>query len=193
MNNQNVFPNANYPPYGYNNNNFNKQSFPSNIYPKSQNGDPLSNFNPISTNSHHLNNTTNFNKAYNESQPIIEKINYTNNNNILHNNIAPQVLDESIIEYKIIIDSIDRDIKTYNNPFDFIVKFGAMGGGIVRYNSYKKGNLIPENSYISGQPQPYINKEFKNIKYIKLDTVVLPVGDKDNFCLLDDRYIFSNQ
>lgn len=183
------FPNANFPPYGYNNNNLNRQVFPSNVYPNNRNGDPLSNFGPITTNSNHLNNSTNFNKAYNETNPIIEKINYANNGNLIHNNVGSEIMDESIVEYKIIIDSIDRDIKVYNSPFDFVVKFGAQSNGFVRYNSYKNGNLTAENSYMKGAPQPYINREFKNIKYIKLDTIVLPLGNKEEFCLLDDRYI----
>jgi hypothetical protein len=190
-NRSNIFPNANNPPYGYNDNNFNRQSVPSNIYPSSTHryGDPMSNYNPITTNSGHLNNTTRFDKAYNNNNPIIERPIYENNNSIIHNNIGQEVLDETITEYKILIDSADRDIKTYNNPFDFVVKFGAMGGGIVRYNNYKKGELVAENKYIPAMPLPYINREFKNIKYIKLETVVLPIGDKKSFCLLDDRYI----
>jgi hypothetical protein len=52
--------------------------------------------------------------------------------------------------------------------------------------------LIAENNYVNGSAQPYINREFKNVKYIKLDTVVLPLNRKPgngDYCLLDDRYI----
>lgn len=182
----NKFPNANYPPYGYNDNNFNRQSFPSNNYPDySSDGNPMAHFKPVTTNSNHQYNQSKFNDAYKQNTQIIEPPNYKNNNNLLHNNVAEQIMDENIVEYKIIIDSSDRDIRTYLNPFSFTVKFGANAGGIVK--SKKNTN----NEYIEGPPQPYINKEFKNVKFIKLDTIVLPkcTINEHNYCTLDDRYI----
>ena len=56
---------------------------------------------------------SNFNNAYEQPYPIIEKLDYSNKNNVLHNNIGPRVLDEHIVEYRVIIDSQDRDIKVY--------------------------------------------------------------------------------
>ena len=180
-NSLNTFPNGPYPPYGYNDNNFNRQRFPSNIYPPNggNRGNPFGRYNPLSTNQKKLIDTipsmSNFQKAYQQpNHPVIETINYANQNKLLHNNISENVLDEHIVEYYIDIDSLDRDIGAYPNPFNFIVKFNPPSGSRVRTERIKHGVLKPVNDFLQGPPKPHINKEFKNVKYIKLDTIVLP-------------------
>lgn len=207
-NGMNTFPNGYFPPFGYNDNNFNpnRKSYPSNIYPKDggMTGNPFANFNPLSTNKKNLMdnlpNMSNFDLAYKTNNHIIEPIDYDNKNDILHNNIARNVLDEHVVEYRINIDSLDRDINIYPNPFNFKVKFNPPSGGITRSESIKNGVLESVNQYINGPPRPHINKEFKNVKYIKLDNIILPQYsnlileddivdfDPDSF-LVDDRFI----
>jgi hypothetical protein len=142
-----------------------------------QPGNPFGNFNPITTTTQF--NNSNFDNAYTPNEPIIEKITYKNNGQFLHNNLNENILDENIVEYRLYIDSLDRDINIYPNPFNFTVKFNA------------------------GQtaPGPMINKDFRNVKYIKLETVVLPqhsryiqdkkgryTPDPDSY-LPDDRFV----
>jgi len=169
-------------------------------------GNPFGNFNPIS-----LGNVmkmegkySNFDQSFQKNEPLIEKIDYTNYNELLHNNVGATVLDETIIEYKINIDSLDRDIRYYPDPFSFKVKFNPPSPGTVRTEVLKNGQLKTINDYMPGPPRPHIGKEFRNVKYIKLDNIVLPqysniifeetdngpkaVIDRDSY-LIDDRYV----
>jgi len=201
------FPQNKYGPAGINDNNFNRKNVPSNIYPPNGGmlGSPFGRYNPLSTNERLLmNNITpmnNFNEAYKKNEPIIEKINYTNKNNILHNNIAENVLDEHIVEYRINIDSLDRDIKVNPDPFSFTVRFNGASDGIIRSEVIRNGEYKIENKFAAGAPRPVINKEFRNIKYIKLDSIILPQFSNiietensefrfdPNSYLIDDRFI----
>lgn len=104
--------------------------------------------------------------------PLLDKINYTQPiKNIIHDNINDNLLDETIVEYKIVIDSSDRDIKTYPNPFDFIVNFG---GSQIDRVTYKDQTGRTRTQLMYGTPLPIINKDFRNVKYITLDSIVLP-------------------
>lgn len=57
-----------------------------------------------------------------------------------------------LIEHGINIDSADRDIKAFNNPFEFNIIFNGSKDSIA----------------------PIIKKKYKDIKYIKLETLTLP-------------------
>ena len=155
-----------YSPFGVNDNNFNRQAFPSNNFVKGiDNGGEITNqFNPLTTTT---NNLSDFNDAFKQPTPIIEKLDFTNKNEVLHNNIGPNVLDEHVIEYRIMIDSINRDIKYYPDPFSYVVKFNPVNSSTIR---------TPNNEFIKydGAPTPHIGKQFVNIKYIKLENVILP-------------------
>lgn len=185
----NQFPNSLYPPSGYNDNNFNRTKFPSNIFPikGAITGNPNGNFNPLSTNmQYNMNNLpsmSNFRDAFEKTEPIIERIDYTNKNDILHNNIGNNVLDEHIVEYRVLMDSQDRDIRYYPDPFSYTVKFNPNAGGSIQHEEYidyknkSKGTKIVESKF-AGAPSPVINAEFRNVKYIKLENVVLPQFSK---------------
>jgi len=195
----NGFPTNNFSPFGINDNNFNRQNFPSNMSDeKYYNGNPSSAFNSMTTNHPNLNK---FPNAYKVNQPIIETIDYNNYNELIHNNVAQEVLDEHIVEYRINIDSSDRDIAVYPDPFCFKVKFNPLSDSTVRTEIIKNGKNVPINQRMKGAPRPHINRDFKNVKYIKLDNIVLPQfsnieqnedGEyelvRDSF-LLDDRYV----
>src|SRR5690606_8748840 len=175
----------------------------SNIYPPNGGmlGNPLGRYNPISTNSMYNQQMSKLSDSYGQPEPIIERIDYTNLKNVLHNNIGDSVLDEHVVEYRVNIDSLDRDIKTYPNQFDFRVKFNPPAGGILRTESIKKGKLDYNQDKFSGTPGPHIGRDFRNVKYIKLDSIVLPqysnlCVEKDgevvfdpNSRLIDDRYV----
>lgn len=213
-NSPNAFPRGRYGPFGTNDNNTARQRTPSNLFPQNGGlpGSPLNRFNPLTTNSmqnmHQVPSMTNFQKAFQPNVPIVESINYANQNNLLHNNLGASVLDEHIVEYQLNIDSIDRDISVYPNPFDFAVTFKPIGNSYVRSevlvdpNDPRKGTKIV-NEEIAGSPMPYINRDFRNVKYVKLDSVVLPqctkikneddgstdfIFDRDS-SLLDDRFV----
>jgi len=207
----NSFPTGPYPPFGKNDNNFARQRFPSNVFPPNggMSGNPNANFNGITTNTMRTYNSTpsisNFNQAYNNPDPLIEKLDFNNQNDLLHNNVGDIVLDEHIVEYRINIDSLDRDTNVYPNPFDFVVKFAPPARSTITTNvpidGNRKNGTKLQRELFEGPPKPHINRDFRNVKYIKLETVILPrhselVEDEDgvwvfdrNSNLADDRFV----
>jgi hypothetical protein len=77
---------------------------------------------------------------------------YEKPTNLIHNNISKNVFAETLQEYTIIVDSADRDIAKYPNPFSYRVKF----------------NGLP------GTPDANIMRKFDYVKYVKLDTGIIP-------------------
>ena len=71
---------------------------------------------------------------------------------LLFKNITKNIYAETLQEYTIIIDSIDRDIQKYPNPFSYRVYFNP----------------------IQGTKDATIQQKFNYVKYIKLDTGILP-------------------
>lgn len=72
--------------------------------------------------------------------------------NLIQNNISKNVYAETLQEYSIIVDSSDRDINKYPNPFNYRVYFN------------------PTDTNVGA----YIPMKFNNVKYIKLVTGILP-------------------
>ena len=178
----NSFPNRG----GYNNNNFNRSDVPSNWIQNQTIGDPNDMFRPISS----ISNYTSFDQAFKKIDPIIEKISYINKNDVLHNNLGVSTLEENIVEYKLYIDSIDRDIKAYPNPFNFVVHLNSVAPGVIRTVVPSKNNPDRlESSYMHSTPQPSLNTELKRVKYIRLDSVVLP--QHASITKENSRYIYD--
>lgn len=182
------FPNANFSASGFNDNNFNRMTVPSNIFPPNgaMTGNPLGMYNPLSTNTQQLMRDniplSNFQASFAPNNPMIERIDYTNKNQLIHNNVGDSVMDEHVVEYRLNIDSIDRDIRYYPDPFSYVVKLNPPAATTYRHEEYidgnkRNGSTIVETRF-DGPPAPYINKEFKNIKYIKLENVILPQHNK---------------
>ncbi len=148
-------------------------------------GNPFGNFNPMTTNNMPSNNSfNNFNSAFQVNSPFIEKTDFRNKNNFLHNNLNENLLVEQIIEYNLNIDSKDRSLTAYPNPFNFTVTFGGHGSVTENKTYIKKSSqslgAINESKYetkkivYEGTPGPIINKKFKNVKYLRLDYIILP-------------------
>lgn len=135
-------------------------------------GNPFGNFQATTTNSLANSNFYNFNKGFLPNQQIIEKIDFNNKGNIMHNNIADNILSEHVTEYQINIDSNDRKLSVYPNPFKFTVTFGGIGPQVIE--SRFQNNKNEEKTYFEGSPSPIIDRRFKNVKYIKLDYLMLP-------------------
>jgi hypothetical protein len=82
---------------------------------------------------------------------------YLNNNefnkpNLIYNNISDKISVDILVEYVIMIESIDRDIEKYPNPFKYKIYFNP----------------------VAQTKDAYIYKTFENVKYIKLETAILP-------------------
>ena len=104
-----------------------------------------------------------YNDVHQPGRTLLNLPSFQNQNDIWYNNLGQNILDHTIKEYSLIIDSTDRDYVRYPNPFYYkiILKpiFDIKGLDV-------DGNEIPMRGVI--------NRDFKNIKYIKLDTIVLP-------------------
>lgn len=168
---------------GYTNNNFKPIPHQPNRFPNRVTGNPQNQFQPITTNTqNNLNmnpNVSSFDKAYVDNNTILSKIDHRNKGHLVHNNIGETILDEHIVEYQVNIDSLDRDIKYYPDPFSFIVKLDPSSGKTYQSAEYidskdkSKGTKIVETLF-EGTPTPHILRKFKNIKYVKLSNIILP-------------------
>lgn len=184
-------------------NNSNIGSFYSSNNNMSYNDDvnPFNKFNGQSTMDNYSANK--FNNAFSPGRTILDKVDTTNRKTIVHNNVNDNVMSERVVEYTINIDSADRDICTFPNPYSFTVKFNANSAVTENTKTYEHGKLVYDKQYFRGTPYPIINKEFRNVKYVKLEAALLPqfgniklkkdcyVYDCDNK-LIDDRYIILN-
>lgn len=120
-----------------------------------------------------------FNEAFYPSTPLIEHMDFRNKHNTLHDNLGNKLLSENIKEYRINIDSKDRDPNVYPNPFKYTVNFGPASGQMI--NSYdwidpnnKKLGKMPIKQFVNPIPRPCVNRSFKNVKYIRIDNIILP-------------------
>lgn len=118
--------------------------------------------------------------AFAEGQIMLNKLDFRNQGNVLHDNLKDDLLHENIIEYTINIDSFDRNISSYPDPFHFVCTFGAIAGGMIQREEYidyshkEKGTQIISEK-MPGTSMPYIRRKFSNVKYIKLECASLPL------------------
>lgn len=82
---------------------------------------------------------------------------YLNNNefnkpNLIYNNISDKISVDILVEYVIMIESIDRDIEKFHNPFKYKIYFNP----------------------VAQTKDAYIYRTFENVKYIKLENAILP-------------------
>ena len=105
----------------------------------------------------------NFNNAYKSHTIEIPQRDFTNHNEVIHNNIEPELVNEILTEYIIHIDGADRDKNIFPNPFRYTVTLGGTG-----INTNQNGEIV------SGSPDPRIDRSYKNIKQIKIKYIILP-------------------
>lgn len=133
----------------------------------------MSNYYPVS-NMNMQNNKT-FSSYPNSHIPqsvLLPKKNKKYQDDTLHDNfLTENFYNDNITEYIIHIDSGDRDITAFPNPFKYTVSLNKPSR-ITYKTTDIHGNQITEVH--SGAPNPIINKDFSNIKYIKLDRIMLP-------------------
>ena len=101
-----------------------------------------------------------------DPKSIFDNHNFVNRNNLLHNNLKNILLNEEIREYSVMIDSKDRNYQAYPDPFSYEVRFGPLPKSRERIN----GRIVTYED-----PAPVINDNFINVRYIKLDTAILPL------------------
>ena len=68
---------------------------------------------------------SNFRDAYAQPTTLIDRPDFTNHGNVIHNNMGQNLLSEHVMEYKIHVDSSDRNTDNYPSPFKMKVTFGS--------------------------------------------------------------------
>ena len=111
-------------------------------------GNPFNNMNPMQQQF----SMGNIKQSFSQPTPLIDRPDFQNKNNVLHNNISSNLLAEHVMEYKIHISSADRNTQSYPSPFKMKVSFGS--------------NLA--------KMAPLIDKGFSNVKYVSIDSIILP-------------------
>lgn len=131
-------------------------------------------FNGISSNQKNMskNNQNNFNNAFQPNNTLIPNQTYNNPNNLTHNNVPDNFFNEYLIDYTLHIDSADRDISSYPIPYDFILSLG--GAGTSREKTFDPKTQSFKITNYNGVPNPRIEKNFTNVKYVILEKVFLP-------------------
>lgn len=105
----------------------------------------------------------NFNKAYAQNSVEIDHRDHQNHNELIHNNIDPELVNEVLNEYIIHVDGADRHRTIFPNPFKYVVTLGGVGP------TKTNGGFD-----FSGNPNPRIERSYRNIKQLKIKYVLLP-------------------
>jgi hypothetical protein len=134
-------------------------------------------------------NQHNFNMGFQPSQNLIPQQDFTNNGNLIHNNVAQNVFNESMFDNMLHIDSYDRDVSGFPNPFSFTVSLG--GAGTSREKVYDRDTKTYKIVNYSGVPSPRIQKNFTNVKQIILDKIFFPQYIVYTRSLIGGEYVYN--
>jgi len=108
----------------------------------------------------------NFSQAYQPYNQLIPQRPTNNDGHFAHNNVNSNILSEIITEYTINVDSADRDLGNYPSPYNFEISLGGAGTS--------SGKINGEKATFGGVPNPRIDMNFKNVKYVKLKYILMP-------------------
>lgn len=152
---------------------------PNVVYPNkyTQENNPNGLFRPLTQQNNYYDH--NFQRSFTSNEPMIERQNFRNQNNVLHNNLHGDIQYESVKNYTIDIDSKDREISSYLDPFKYTVIFAPPSRETIRRTewidplNHSLGTRSVQTTF-NPTPPPNITQQFKNIKYIRVDNVILP-------------------
>lgn len=141
----------------------------------------------------------NMSESFRKITPLTQNQDFNYKENTLYANLNSNLLSETLTEYRLNIDSIDRNVEIYPDPFNYKVFFGPItnSGGFqpnilnnnvpeLKFNTeeeVKIYNAFPHiiakyDNIIKNQYNPYILRDFKNVKFIRLDNVIMPRFNK---------------
>lgn len=155
------------------------------------------NFTPLSTfdtypvhgsNSAHLENLNshsqyNINKTFEQNKPIQFMPDTKNKHNTLYDNLNDNLLKESLKEYRLNIDSIDRNVELYPDPFNYVIHLGPVTNSGIN-SSVSRTTLKSELKAL--------NKKSNRPKTLELHQAIQTQTDYVESPEFRDIFIFSN-
>ena len=129
----------------------------------------------------------NVNQSFKEVKPILMNQDMTYKHNTLYDNMNANLLSETLMEYRLNMDSYDRNIEIYPDPFKYVVSFAPVLNStnpllddyvlddqeMLLYNANPQ-LLASQNEKLKRSYNPFITREFKNVKFIRIDNLVMP-------------------
>lgn len=158
---------------------------------------PISTFDKVESNSSNLENLTNFsryniNDGFQPNQPIQLMPNTINKHETLYDNLGENLLRDSIKEYRLNIDSSDRNIELYPDPFNYVVHLGpvtnsGINASVSRTNVKNElKNLSKKNKIIKSKNHGYND----DLNYLEAQ---YDSGLSNNTILDEDKiFVFDN-
>lgn len=132
---------------------------------------------PFQAAPNNYNDQADFDKSFAPNTVIVNPTDYKNKKNTLHNNIGDSVLKEEVYDFNILIDSRDRDMKLYPNPFDFQVSIGpALFRALQELDSNGKIDYEADDpkTKTNNQIKPVIKHDLLKIKYVSFESGIFP-------------------
>ena len=99
---------------------------------------------------------------------------YGNPGDLLHNNVEERVLLEQVLDNKLFIDTSIRDFSKSPEPFKFVVKFNGTEAKTEDVYVMIDGETYSYPKYLSGDTDVVMDRIFKNIKIVTINTLFLP-------------------
>ena len=114
-----------------------------------------------------------------------QKTDFSYKNNTLVDNLNDNLLKENVNEYRLNIDSYDRDFILYPDPFSFSLTLAPLASNskniskeksndIISLYSKNSNYFIDEQTFINNTNKGAITKDFKNVKFVRLDALLMP-------------------
>jgi hypothetical protein len=104
--------------------------------------------------------------AFKQNTPILEMPSNKYMNNTLYNNMNENLLKESLRENILHINSKDRNIEMYPDPFNYVVTLGPIVNSGVNYGDKVKSKSLPEIKKQVDDDFNYACKEINNPNFV---------------------------
>lgn len=124
---------------------------------------------------------------FKDTKPILHNQDMTYKHNTLYDNMNSNLLNETLTEYRLNIDSYDRNVEVYPDPFKYVLSFAPVLNSTnpllddyvldeqeSLIYSTEPSLLVSYNDKLKRSYNPFITREFKNVKFIRIDNLVMP-------------------
>jgi len=130
----------------------------------------------------------NFMKAFQDNFTIIPKNKFSNEHNVIHDNLGNNLMTEQIETYTIFADGFHRNHTSHCNPFDFPIEFGGTGSSeqsawgdeldSTTNPNKPKWIKVKKIKTFQGSSGVKIGRPLHNVKFVKVQNLVCPRYNK---------------